>query len=291
MYKSGYVAIVGSPNAGKSTLINAILDSKLAITSDKVNTTRNMIRGIYTDDEKQIIFIDTPGINVPQNKLQVYMKNQISEALASVDIILYILDAEVGIKGREETIIERISKYNKNAVIACVNKIDLIDQSRAVELIDDLQSRDIFDDIVAISLKEHFNPQGLLDIIAQYLPEGEQIYSEDEVTDMTTQFYISEIIREKVLRNTYQEIPHGVYVKVDEIEHEDDRVYIHGVIYVERESQKRIIIGSKGSMIRDIGKNARYDIERYYGQKVYLDLVVRLDKNWTNKGLEFFEQN
>lgn len=291
MYKSGYVAIVGSPNAGKSTLINAILDSKLAITSDKVNTTRNMIRGIYTDDEKQIIFIDTPGINVPQNKLQVYMKNQISEALASVDIILYILDAEVGIKGREETIIERINKYNKNAVIACVNKIDLIDQNKAVELINDLQSRDVFDDIVAVSLKEHFNPQGLLDIIAEYLPEGEQIYSEDEITDMTTQFYISEIIREKILRNTYQEIPHGVYVKVDEIEQEDDRVYIHGIIYVERESQKRIIIGSKGSMIRDIGKNARYDIERYYGQKVYLDLVVRLDKNWTNKGLEFFEQN
>lgn len=289
MFKSGYVAIVGSPNAGKSTLLNELLDSKVAITSDKVGTTRNMIKGIYTDKDMQIVFVDTPGINTPKNKLQVYMKNQVEEALNSVDTVIYLLDASIGIKKREQEIISRLKKDKRSNKIACLNKIDLINQDDAIKLISTLKEMEIFSDIFALSLKEGINTKSFLDSIKNTLSEGEMIYDENQVTDFTLKFYVSEIIREKVLRNTFDEIPHGIYVRIDEIQEEENRVYIDAIVFVERESQKGIVIGKKAEMIKKIGKNARYDLERYFDNKVYLDLTVRVDKKWTNKKEEVFE--
>lgn len=287
MFKSGSVAIIGSPNAGKSTLLNNLLNSKIAITSDKVNTTRNMIRGIHNDEDSQIIFIDTPGINKPQNKLQVYMKNQIEEAINSVDMIIYIVDAKVGIKAKEIEIIEKIKKYKNIPKLAFINKIDLIEQNKVVEIIEKLKNEEVFFDIFALSLKEKFNSQNLIDIIKKTLPEGDIYYDREQFTDFTTNFYLSELIREKVFRNTHDEIPHGVRVKIDEVDKTENQIYVNAIIYVERESQKGIIIGKKGQMIRTIGQNSRYEIERYFNQKVFIDLVVRVDKKWTNKDYDF----
>ncbi len=289
MFKSGYVAIVGSPNAGKSTLLNELLDSKVAITSDKVGTTRNMIKGIYTDENMQIVFVDTPGINVPKNKLQVYMKHQVDEALASVNTVIYLLDATVGLRKRELEIIERLKKDKNTYKIACINKIDLVNQEKAINLVMQLQDMKIFEDVFALSLKEGLNTKSFLNTIYDTLLEGDLIYQKEQVTDFTLKFYISEIIREKVLRNTFDEIPHGIYIRVDEISEEDNGMYIQAIVFVERESQKGIVIGKKAEMIKKIGKNARYDLERYFDKKVYLDLTVRVDKKWTNKNEEVFE--
>ncbi len=289
MFKSGYVAIVGSPNAGKSTLLNELLDSKVAITSDKVGTTRNMIKGIYTDDNMQVVFVDTPGINVPKNKLQVYMKHQVDEALASVNTVIYLLDATVGLRKRELEIIDRLKKDKKTYKIACLNKIDLVNQEKAIGLVEQLQEMNIFEEVFALSLKEGLNTKSFLKTIYDTLQEGDLIYQKEQVTDFTLKFYISEIIREKVLRNTFDEIPHGIYIRVDEIEEEKNGMYIQAIVFVERESQKGIVIGKKAEMIKKIGKNARYDLERYFDNKVYLDLTVRVDKKWTNKNEEVFE--
>ncbi|MFV0288815.1 MAG: GTPase Era [Mycoplasmatales bacterium] len=290
MFKSGYVAIVGSPNAGKSTILNEVLDAKVAITSDKVGTTRNMIRGIHTDNELQIIFVDTPGINNPQNKLQVYMKNQVEEALHSVDLIVYVLDAKVGIRSKETEIIKKISQNKKTPLIACLNKIDLITQEKALQVITQLQEKAVFQEIIAISAKEGLNVPSFLKTLKNYLPEQAPLYSAEQLTDFSTKFYITEIIREKILRNTFDEIPHGVYVQVNELTLANKKVYIEAIIYVERESQKGIVIGKKAEMVKKIGKYARQDLEDYFGQKIYLDLVVRVDKKWRNKDLEIFEQ-
>ncbi len=289
MFKSGYVAIVGSPNAGKSTLLNELLDSKVAITSDKVGTTRNMIKGIYTDDNMQVVFVDTPGINVPKNKLQVYMKHQVDEALSSVNTVIYLLDASVGLRKRELEIIDRLKKDKNTHKIACLNKIDLINQDKAINLITQMQDMEIFEEVFALSLKEGLNTKSFLKTIYDTLLEGDLIYQKEQVTDFTLKFYVSEIIREKALRNTFDEIPHGIYIRVDEIEEEEKNVYIQAVVFVERESQKGIVIGKKAEMIKKIGKNARYDLERYFDKNVYLDLTVRVDKKWTNKNEEVFE--
>lgn len=290
MFKSGYVAIVGSPNAGKSTLLNNILDYKVAITSDKANTTRNMIRGIYTDDASQIVFVDTPGITKPQNKLQVFMKNQTEEAMASVDVILYMLDANIGIRKKENEIIEKLSKRKDIKIIACLNKIDLIEQEKAMTLIGKLKDFNIFDDIIAISLKDKIEIKGIIDMISGYLDAGELLYTDSELVDFTTSFYISEVIREKAIRLTEEELPHSIYTEIKEIDDKNSKVYIEAVIYVERESQKGIVIGKKAQMIKKIGEYARTDIERYYQKQVYLELIVRVNKKWTNNNLDFFEE-
>ncbi len=289
MYKSGFVAIVGSPNAGKSTLLNEILDAKIAITSDKVGTTRNMIRGIYTDDSMQIVFVDTPGINTPQNKLQVYMKNQVEEAINSVDIIIYVMDAKVGFRNKEQQIIDKISKNKDVIKLACINKIDLIDQTKAFNIIEQLQQLEVFKEVFALSIKEGINVKSFLNTIKSYLPEGEKIIDDDMLVDFSTKFYISEIIREKVLRNTYDEVPHSVYVRVDEIQKQNDKYYIEAIIFVQQESQKGIVIGAKANMIKKIGQNARKDLKDYFNASVHLDLTVRVDKKWTDKRIEAFE--
>ncbi len=289
MFKSGYVGIIGSPNAGKSTILNEILDAKVVITSDKVGTTRNVIKGIYTDEKMQVVFADTPGINNPQNKLQVMMQHYAEAAIFNVNIVLYVLDAKVGFRAKEKEIVSKIAQNKDVVKIACINKIDLIEQEQAINLINQLQDLEIFSQVVALSAKKHLDGQAFLNMIYNYLPEGDLIYEQDQVVDFSENFYISEIIREKVLDNTFDEVPHGVYVKVQDKRVDKNKVYIEAIVFVERESQKGIVIGNKASMIKSIGQSARKDLENYYAKKVFLDLIVRVDKKWTNKDMLFFE--
>ncbi len=289
MFKSGYIGIIGSPNAGKSTILNEILDAKVVITSDKVGTTRNVIKGIYTDEKMQVVFADTPGINNPQNKLQVMMQHYAEATIFNVNIVLYVLDAKVGFRDKEKEIVSKISQNKDVVKIACINKIDLIEQEQALILINQLQDLEIFSEVVALSAKEHMDGQAFMNMIYNYLPAGDLIYDQDQVVDFSENFYISEIIREKVLDNTFDEVPHGVYVKVQDKIVDKNKVYIEAIIFVERESQKGIVIGNKASMIKNIGQSGRKDLETYYQKKVFLDLIVRVDKKWTNKDMLFFE--
>lgn len=289
MFKSGYIGIIGSPNAGKSTFLNKLLDSKIAITSDKIGTTRNLIKGIYTDDESQIVFIDTPGYIDPKNKLQVHMNNKVEEALVSVDIIFYIVDAKIGIRQKEEEIITKIAEVKDVIKIACINKIDLISQEKALYLVNKLNTMEIFNEVTATSFKESDELFSFVSLFKQYLSSNGLVYTDAEVVDFSEKFYVEEIIREKVIRNTYQEVPHGIYVEVTELV-KKEKIYISAIIYVERNSQKGIIIGKKASMLKQIGIYARKDLEYYFNKRVYLDLLVRVSENWTNKRYEFIER-
>lgn len=289
MFKSGYIGIIGSPNAGKSTFLNKLLDSKIAITSDKIGTTRNLIKGIYTDDESQIVFIDTPGYIDPKNKLQVHMNNKVEEALVSVDIIFYIVDAKIGIRQKEEEIITKIAEVKDVIKIACINKIDLISQEKALHLVNKLNTMEIFNEVTATSFKESDELFSFVSLFKQYLSSNGLVYTDAEVVDFSEKFYVEEIIREKVIRNTYQEVPHGIYVEVTELV-KKKKIYISAIIYVERNSQKGIIIGKKASMLKQIGIYARKDLEYYFNKRVHLDLLVRVSENWTNKRYEFIER-
>ncbi len=284
MYKSGFVAIVGSPNAGKSSIINALLDQKIAIVSDKVQTTRDMIRGIYTDKvaQTQIVFVDTPGFHKPQNKLQNYMNAQIDGALNDIEAVVYVLDGEIGIRKKEKEIIERLS-HIKLPKIAIVNKIDLIGQEKTQKIVDQLSEYNIFNHTLAISVKEEFNVKSVIDLLTPHLVEGVQYYEDDQVSDFSEAFIISEIIREKVLKYTMDEVPHSIGVKIDQLEEDDEIINIAATIYVERNSQKGIVIGNQGKMLQKIGKDARLELAKRYDKRIYLENHVKVLKNWGRK--------
>lgn len=283
MFKSGFIAVVGSPNAGKSTFINAVVGRKVSIVSDKVQTTRDMIRGIYNDKESQIVFLDTPGFHKPKNKLNVYMNHQIDEAMVSVDAILYLVDAKYGVGSKELENIEKLKQYEGTPKIAVVNKIDKISQEKAFRIIEDLKEFKMFDDILAMSLKEQFNVDGVVNVLKEKLTETVKFYEEDQFTDYTDEFFVEEIIREKVLYMTKEEVPHSVGIKVKRIEEEDNILVIDADIYVERDSQKGIIIGRAGKMLREIGKAARLELKKEFDQAIYLDLHVKVLSKWGQK--------
>ncbi len=283
MFKSGFIAVVGSPNAGKSTFINAVVGRKVSIVSDKVQTTRDMIRGIYNDKESQIVFLDTPGFHKPKNKLNVYMNHQIDEAMVSVDAILYLVDAKYGVGSKELENIEKLKQYEGTPKIAVVNKIDKINQEKAFRIIEDLKEFKMFDDILAMSLKEQFNVDGVVNVLKEKLTETVKFYEEDQFTDYTDEFFVEEIIREKVLYMTKEEVPHSVGIKVKRIEEEDNILVIDADIYVERDSQKGIIIGRAGKMLREIGKAARLELKKEFDQAIYLDLHVKVLSKWGQK--------
>ncbi|MGL4588813.1 MAG: GTPase Era [Mycoplasmatales bacterium] len=287
MYKSGFVSVVGSPNAGKSTFLNTVIGYKVSITSSKVQTTRNNIRGIYHEDDLQIVFLDTPGIHKPQNKLQEFMNDQIDEAISDNDLIIYMIDAEVGLRSKELEIIERLSK-TKVPKIAVVNKIDLVNQETAQNIILKLMDYEIFHDVIAVSLRDKFNHESVLKAVKNLLPEGNPYYEKGQVTDSPEAFIISEIIREKVIERTAQEIPHSVSVKTTSIKKKRETMLIDADIYVQRNSQKGIIIGEQGKKLKEIGYRARKELEEMYGLKVYLTLHVKLLKNWS-KNVDYLE--
>jgi len=281
MFKSGYIAVVGSPNAGKSTFINTIIGRKVSIVSDKVQTTRDMIRGIYNDEQTQIIFLDTPGFHDPKNQLNVYMNKQIDMAFSGVDAILYMVDIEFGIAKKEIKNIEKLRQFTNIPIIAVINKIDLVDQDKVNNVITKLENEDMFEEIIAVSLKEKFNHLTVVNSLKKHLSDKVKFYDDSsKFSDYSDEFFISEIIREKVLAFTHEEIPHSVGVKVKRFEVEDELLVIEADIYVERDSQKGIIIGRAGSMLKKIGKSARIELKAEYEQPIFLDLHVKVLSKW-----------
>jgi len=281
--KSGFVAIIGRPNAGKSTLLNSILERKIAIISDKPQTTRNRITGILNREEAQIIFLDTPGIHKPKHKLGQYMVDIAQVTLEEVDVIYYMVDATTSFGSGEQYIIDKLAKVN-TPVFLILNKTDLLKPEQILEIIGQWQKRKDFPEIFPISALKGENIAKLIDKTIEYLPEGPKYYPDDAVTDQPEQVVITELIREKILHLTREEIPHSIAVILDMMEKRpNDTVYLGATIFVERDSQKGIIIGKKGEMLKKIGSAARKDIEFLLGNKVFLELWVKVKEDWRNK--------
>ncbi|WEG73943.1 GTPase Era [Vagococcus intermedius] len=282
-HKSGFVAIIGRPNVGKSTLLNRIVKQKIAIMSDKAQTTRNKIQGVYTTPDAQIVFIDTPGIHKPKHRLGDFMVETAYSALREVDATLFMVSAEQPRGRGDDFIIERLKK-SETPVYLIINKIDTIHPDKLFGIIEDYQSQMDFAEIVPISATEGNNVDKLLTILESKMPEGPQYYPEDQVTDHPEYFIVSELVREKVLLLTREEVPHSVAVVVEDMRRDEyDKVHVQATIIVERSSQKGIIIGKGGKMLKDIGIKARKDIENLLGNKVYLELWVKVQKNWRDK--------
>lgn len=282
-FRSGFVAIIGRPNVGKSTLINQIIGQKIAIMSDKPQTTRNKIHGVYTTDGAQIVFLDTPGIHKPTSKLGNYMIKAADSALSEVDAALFLVDASEGLGGGDRFIIEKLKKTD-TPVILVLNKIDKMHPEQLLEVITKYKDLHSFAQIIPISALLGSNVDTLLQQLLPYMPEGPQYYPADQVTDHPEQFVCAELIREKILQMTREEIPHSIAVEIEDMRVQDNGVvYIGAVIYVERDSQKGIVIGKSGALLKEVGKQARADIETLLGSRIFLELWVKVKKDWRNQ--------
>ena len=287
--KCGFVSLVGRPNVGKSTLLNSVLGMKLAITSNVSGTTRNVIQGIYNDDDSQIIFVDTPGIHKPNDKLGTLMNKKAYTYTEGVDVILFLVDISKGFGKGDKFILDKFKE--KDAVVfLLLNKIDLVkDKSVLLERINELKELYDFKEIIPISALKDDNIKLLIDCIKKYLPESEAIYSEEELTNVTTRFIISEFVREKILELTRDEVPHTVTCYVENYEEDEKTVHIQVLIVVDRDNIKKIIIGKQGQMLKEIGTRARHDMEEFLGKKVYLETYVKTLKNWRDQEKYFLE--
>ena len=287
--KCGFVSLVGRPNVGKSSLLNSILGMKLAITSDVSGTTRNVIQGIYNDDDSQIIFVDTPGIHKAQNKLGSLMNKKAYNNTEGVDVILFLIDISKGFGKGDEFILNKL-KDSEVPVFLLLNKIDLVkDKTKLLEDITKLKELYQFDEIIPISAKKNDNVDTLISCIKNKLEDQDRIYSEDELTNVTTRFIMAEFVREKVLELTHDEIPHTVTCFTENYEEDDKLVHIQVLIVVDRENIKKIIIGRQGSMLKEIGTRARKDMEEFLGKKVFLETYVKTIKNWRDEEKYFLE--
>ena len=284
MHKAGFVNIVGNPNVGKSTLMNRLVGEKISIITSKSQTTRHRIKGIVNTDDYQIVFSDTPGIVKPSYKMQEYMLEFSKSALTDADIILYVTDVVESIE-KNLDFIEKVNK-SQTPVLLVINKIDLTNQEKLLELFDKWKSLVPTAEIFPLSATEIFNVDNLYKRIIGLLPEGEPYFPKDELTDLPSRFFVNEIIREKILQNYDKEIPYSVEVKVEEFKEDDKRINIMATIYVERSSQKGILIGSQGEALKKVGTEARKDIEAFFGKKVFLNLYVKVLKDWRNKDNE-----
>lgn len=280
--RSGFVSLIGRPNVGKSTLINGIIGKKVAITSNKPQTTRNIIQGIYNEDDCQIVFVDTPGIHKPNHKLGKYLNRQAYESIDDVDVILFLVDASVPLGTGDKFVLDKV-KTSEKPVILVLNKIDKLTHEEIMNKI--LEYKDLYDfaEIVPVSALKKNNTKELVKTIKKYLTDEVRYYGENEVTNKSLEFMMAEIIREKVFNLTEQEVPHSVTCQIEEVEVGKTSFTIHASIIVDRDSLKRIIIGSKGQMIKKIGTQARVDLEQLLNKKVFLDLVVRTVKKWRDK--------
>lgn len=282
-FKSGFVAVVGRPNVGKSTLINALIGDKIVIVSDKAQTTRNRIICVYTDEEKQIVFMDTPGIHKPKHKLGEFMVDAAIESLKEIEAVLFVVAGNEKRGPGDNFILEQLKKV-KVPVFLVINKIDTLEREEILKTIVTYQEAYPFAGIIPISAKEKDNLDEVLKVLTDVLPEGPQYFPEDMITDQPERLIIADIVREKILLKTRDEVPHAIAVDVDEMKTRDDGMtYVRATIYCERDSQKGIIIGKRGAMLREIGGEARADIERLLATKVYLDLWVKVKKDWRNK--------
>lgn len=283
-FKSGFISIIGRPNVGKSTFLNHVVGQKIAIMSNKPQTTRNKVQGVVTTKDSQMVYIDTPGIHKPKHKLGDFMVKVARNTLAGVDIIMFMVNAEEKIGPGDRFIIEML-RNTETPVFLIINKIDLVHPDALLETIVSYTSEYDFAEIVPISALNGNNTDRLLDTLKKYLPEGPQYYPEDQVTDHPERFIIAEFIREKVLHLTREEIPHSIAVIIEKIERDKSRdiINVMATIVVDRSSQKGIVIGKQGALLKEIGTKARKDIEMLLGTKVFLELWVKVEKDWRNK--------
>jgi len=278
--KSGFVSIIGRPNVGKSTLINKLIGSKIAIVSDKPQTTRTRIQGILTSDEGQIVFVDTPGIHKPKHLLGEYMLKISTQSLKEVDLIYYITDATRPFGAGEQFIIEQL-KNTEVPVFLLVNKIDLVEEEELNNYVKPFYNQMNFTEVIPISAVNGTNLSSLLDKTFQFMPEGPLYYPEEDLTDQPVSFIVAELIREKALLLTRDEVPHSLAVEIEEFKNQSaGKIYIRAIIHTERDSQKGILIGKNGQMLKKIGEQARTDIEKMLSSSVYLDLWIKVKKNW-----------
>ncbi len=284
MYKSGFVTVIGRPNVGKSTLLNKVIGEKISIISDKPQTTRNQIQLVYTEDDSQIVFLDTPGMQNPKNALGEYMLKVSKSTLEEVDIITYLVDDSKSIGSMDSKIIDELKSVT-TPIVLVINKIDKLKESEVEELKEMYRELGIFEDIVAISALESKNVDKYIDTLKSLLPEGPQYFPDDMITDQPERFIVSEIIREKALLNLDEELPHGIYVSIDSMKRRDKKaiVDVNANIICEKSSHKGMIIGKNGKMLKKIGTQARQDIEALLDTKVNLQLWVKVEKNWREK--------
>lgn len=288
-FKSGFVSIVGRPNVGKSTLLNRFVGQKIAIMSDKAQTTRNKIQGVVTSDHSQIVFIDTPGIHKPKHALGDFMVRTAKRTIPDVDVVLFMVNATQKIGPGDRFVIDLL-KRTEEPVFLVINKIDQVHPDELPNIVASYEDEYDFAEIVPISALEGNNVDRLYELIESYLQEGPQYYPDDQVTDHPERFIIAEFIREKVLHHTREEIPHSVAVAIEKIEREENgKLHIMANVIVERSSQKGILIGKGGTMMKRVGTEARRDIERLLGSKVYLELWVKVQKDWRNKQVHLRE--
>ncbi len=280
--KSGFIGLIGRPNVGKSTLINSIIGKKIAITSDKPQTTRNIIQGIYNDEECQMVFVDTPGIHKPSHKLGKYLNRQAYYSMDDTDIIMMLVDASDDLGAGDKYIIEKLKEVKK-PVILILNKIDKMPKEKILLKIDEYKDLYNFDEIIPVSALENINVETVIDVCKKYLSDNIKYFEDDQITNKSTEFLISEMIREKIFNLTDEEVPHSITCIIEKIEKGKNSYNILGSIIVDRDSLKKIIIGKRGSMIKQIGTLARRDIEALLGKRVYLDLLVKTVKKWRDK--------
>ena len=280
--KSGFIGVIGRPNVGKSTLINSIVGKKVAITSNKPQTTRNIIQGIYHEKDYQMIFVDTPGIHKPNNKLGKILNDQAYYGIQDNDIILFVVDAYDGLGTGDKFVLEKIKEAKKPTILV-LNKIDKLNNEQIMFSINKYKDLYDFDEIVPVSSLKRKNVDELIKVLKEYLPDNIKYYSEDSLTNRPIDFLMSEIVREKVFNLTEEEVPHSVTCVTDTVEVGSDSYHIRINIIVDRDSLKKIIIGSKGAMIKNIGIQSRREIEQLLGKNVYLDLYVKTVKKWRDK--------
>ncbi len=281
MFKSGFVTIIGRPNVGKSTLMNSMIGEKISIMSDKPQTTRNKIRTVYTDDEAQIIFLDTPGIHKPKNQLGEFMNMEVDTALDGMDVLIMITDEFNKIGPGDEFILEKIRELKVKKILI-INKIDKFDKESVMKMAMKFEEFKIFDDIIPISALNNIGVDGLVRVIKKYLKQGPMYFPADYITDRPERFVVSEIIREKALMYLQDEVPHGIAIEIEEMKERrgKDLVDIRASIICEKKSHKSIVIGQNGRKIKGIGKSAREDIEKLLGSQVNLQLWVKISQDW-----------
>ena len=280
--KSGFISLVGRPNVGKSTLLNALIGKKIAITSNKPQTTRYIIQGIYTDSEVQMVFVDTPGIHKPKNRLGKVLNKQAYFTINDVDVILFLVDITESLGSGDKFILEVLKNANK-PVILVINKIDLLPKEKILEKISEYKDLYNFEEIVPVSAIKKDNVDRLREALKKYLPDNIKFYDDQTYTNVSTNFLISEIVREKILNLTEEEVPHSITCIVEDIKQTKDLLSINVLIVLDRENLKKIIIGKQGSMLKEIGRRSRIELENMFNTKVYLELYVKVIPKWRDK--------
>ncbi len=280
--KSGFVSIIGRPNVGKSTLLNTILGKKIAITSNKPQTTRNTIQGIYNEDDYQIVFVDTPGIHKPKNIMGKHLNKQAFFSIEDVNVVLLLIDVTQPLGKGDKFVIDKLREVNK-PVILILNKVDKISKEKILPMIGEYMSLYSFDEVIPISALNNDDVKRLINVLKKYMTDNIKYYEDDQITNVSKEFIITEFVREKVFELTNEEVPHSVACIIEHIEDKKEFTKIFVNIIVDRDNLKKIIIGHNGSMIKEIGIKAREDIEKFLGKKIYLDLFVKTIKDWRDK--------